>query len=148
LELTPYVGGVSTPPIYRGGFGGNRWIGFPPKAPPKWGGGALYVGASLMLPINGSPATWTGGMVLPINGFPRNLDWRDHGMVWLALVKIHARPPRLHYLTSTGGHIKIQVHLRGCAAFHSSPRRPRELQHCAAEEEDVASWASAAVEDC
>ena len=56
-------------------------------------------------------------LVLPINGFPRNLDWRDHGMVWLALVKIHARPPRLHYLTSTGGHIKIQVHLRGCAAF-------------------------------
>ena len=39
MELTLYMGGVSTPPVYRGSFGGNRWIGFPPKPPPTWGGG-------------------------------------------------------------------------------------------------------------
>ncbi|KAG2584048.1 hypothetical protein PVAP13_6KG267506 [Panicum virgatum] len=61
------------------------------------------------------PQERAGALVLPINRFPRNLDWRDHGMVWLALVKIHARPPRLHYLTSTGGLIKIQVHPLYCS---------------------------------
>src|SRR6185436_8463874 len=49
LELTLYVGGVSTPPIYRGSYRGNRWIGFPPIAPRIWGGGrdGGTVGASL-----------------------------------------------------------------------------------------------------
>ena len=48
LKLTLYMEGVSTPPVYRGSFGGNRWIGFPPKLPPKWGGGT-YKGAPLEL---------------------------------------------------------------------------------------------------
>ena len=45
------MGGVSTPPVYTGSFGGNRWIGFPPKAPPTWGGGGLQgtVGGRLRL---------------------------------------------------------------------------------------------------
>ena len=43
------MGGVSTPPVYRGSYKGNRWIGFPPIALRIWGGGGMggTVGASL-----------------------------------------------------------------------------------------------------
>ena len=35
----PHIWGEFQLPHIRGSFGGNRWIGFPPKAPPTWGGG-------------------------------------------------------------------------------------------------------------
>ena len=50
------MGGVSTPPIYRGSFGGTIGGNFPPKLPLHRVGGGLEgsVGASLIDPTTGA----------------------------------------------------------------------------------------------